>query len=152
MIRLDHTDNRIQIPAESIIPNTTLGNFVMESPLSSLRAVISPSPSYHTSRFQFHHFFSPQPLPSLSHGDASLSQHLVTPTDQHHCQERQRPLALADVDAQIRGLPEWRRWRTLPKVLPSADFGVIMQGAGCLPLSSWLLLQCDTYPIVGDKC
>jgi SLT domain-containing protein len=29
MIRLDHTDNRIQIPAESIIPNTTLGNFVM---------------------------------------------------------------------------------------------------------------------------
>ena len=29
MIRSDHTDNRIQIPAESIIPNTTLGNFVM---------------------------------------------------------------------------------------------------------------------------
>ena len=37
-------------------------------PLSSLRAIISPSPSYHTSRF--HHLFSPQPLPSLSQGDA----------------------------------------------------------------------------------
>ena len=41
-----------------------------ESPLSSLRAIISPSPSYHTSRFQFHHFFSPQPLPAFSQGDA----------------------------------------------------------------------------------
>ena len=72
----------------------------------------------------------------------SLSQHLVTPTDQQHCQERQRPLALADVDAQIRGFPEWRRWRTLSKV-PSANFGVIMLGAGCLPLIG---LHCDTYP------
>jgi hypothetical protein len=37
MIRSDHTDNRIQIPAESIIPNKTLGNFVMQRLKMSLR-------------------------------------------------------------------------------------------------------------------
>jgi hypothetical protein len=55
MIRSDHTDNRIQIPAESIIPNKTLGNFVMpELPnmytFSSISVIASCSSLHHRRR------------------------------------------------------------------------------------------------------